>query len=395
MKKISRFLLMMMAATVIVTLGVLGSCKKMDDAKPDKQVVKPVDPQVVKDFEMKIGGSKYLDGDTAWCAPGIPVVFAIPNPPAGAFYTWNFCGTILTGSLTNIQTNINYTFSIPGNCTVTITQNLGGVITTKTLYVVISVNDPFVPPLYFLSSFHNTDGTYEYYWGVRKDRISDQTGTLFQIGDHTLWVKSFINISTTPTDSLIRFNFRTYNQVVKFNAGRGVTFSDVSGSIWKALGWPADNNYQPYLEDGVVRLNTYTPTIVAPGLVGDDGTSSRPLRITVDASGVAMFLQVSNNVAGSKEAPYVTYKIGTNAWSGNVPLTWFNGYGWTSAPIIPAGSIPAGGTIISVLFGATGGAGAMGGSIYYNPATTCLQFQVTSITCGPKIVYSVTPVVQR
>ncbi|MEI7620055.1 MAG: hypothetical protein WCJ57_00610 [Candidatus Falkowbacteria bacterium] len=381
MKKTRMFLMILVVIAIAAT-----SCKKYekDEIVPDS----PNNPvNTVSPFFLKVGNLKYANGDNIWCVPGVQNIFYIFAPTPGSYYTWNFCGTILTGSATNLQTNVSHLFATSDTCTVTITEMPANTSITVTVYA--ANTNPLVPPLYFLGSTQNTDGTYTYNWGVRKDRISDVTGTMFQIGDHTAWAMSYANISTTVPDSLIRFNFRAYNQMLKFNAGRGTTFSDVTGSIWAALAWPADNNYQMFLEDGVPQLATYSPTIVSPGLVGDN---AGPFRATITATDIALFFQVSNFVTGAKDSPYCNYKIGNGTWSGNIPMTWFNGYGWAQAPLIPVSLIPPGGIIVSIVYGATGGQAAMATSAYYVPSAGCLQFQITMVNKSFGGGYQISPV---
>jgi|GEM_PF-1535527 len=359
---------------LIVTMFAVVSCKKFDDVKPIPG--SHDNPVTTGGPTLKMGGGPktYSNGDSLWCVPGIQNVFSINNPTPGSYYTWDFCGTVFTGSLANPQTNIVYMFPTATTCVLTVTEMPSGAVSTYTIFA--ANTNPLVPPLYFLGSTQNLDGTWNYQWGVRKDRISDLVGTPFQIGDHTAWVQVFTNITTTPTDSLLRFNFNAYNQMLKFNAGRGTTFSDVTGSIWAALAWPADNNYQVYLEDGVVHLATYAPTIVSPGLVGDN---AGPFRMTIDVVNTSMYFQVSNFVAGLKTNPYCNYQIGTGAWSGNIATPWFNGYGWTAAPALSTPTIPNG-SIVSVVYGADGGQAPMATSMFYVPSAGCLQFQVVGVS---------------
>lgn len=368
----------------VVMMAFVSCNKDYEEMLPDQTTVD--NPTTVSPFFLKVGGAKYANGDSLWVQPGVQVIFNVNDSlaPAGTYYDWDFCGTSYPGSVTNPQVNISHVFPTATTCTVTITQHPSGNVVTVTVFV--AATNPLVQPLEFISSTQNTDGTYQYYFAVRKDRISDQTGTLFQIGDHTNWNQSFTNISTTPTDSMLRFNFRSYNQMLKFNAGRGSTFSEVVGSIYAALGWPNDNNYQVYLEDGVVHLATYTPTIVSPGAVGDN---AGPFRATVDAVNVSTFFQISNFVAGLKDNPYFNYRIGTGTWSGNIPLTWYNGYGWAAAPSVPVSAIPPGGAIVSIVYGAAGGQASMGTSAYYVPSEACIQFQVVQVNKSGSPVYEI------
>jgi len=367
MKKMKVFLMFL----VVMSIAIVSCKKDFNEVMPINHLnsIDPAGPI------LKMGGTKYVNGDTIWVVTNVQGVYYIDNPTPGSWYDWDFCGTVFTGSAANLQINITYLFTTTTTCVMTVTVMPAD--TTTTVTIMASPTNPLVQPLYFVSSSQNTDGTYSYLWKVRKDRISDLVGTPFQIGDHTAWLISTLNVSTTPADTFINFNYRAYNQMMKFNAGRGTTFSDVTGSTWAALAWPADNNYQVYLEDGVVHTATYAPTSVSPGLVGDN---AGPFRATVDAININTFFQVSNFVAGAKDNPYFNYQIGiTGTWSGNTPISWFNGYGWTFTPIIPIASVPPGGTVISMKYGADGGEANMATSAFYVPGPNCIQFQVTMI----------------
>lgn len=359
-------------ACVIALVIAFSGCKKLEEDLPgplnNNGNITPESP-----FQLKVMGLKYANGDTVYLQPDIAVLWYIDNPTAGSWYDWDFCGTTFNGATPDpINTNIAYTFTTTGPCTVTITEHPSMATITVTAYV--TLYNPLLEPLILEGSSQNLDGTWRYNLAIRKDRVSVSTGMPFHVGEHTMWALNY-GATTTPTDSLLHFNIDTYNQMFKFNGGLGTTWASVTPSYYQAPGAPVDNNFQVYFWEGTIQNSTYAPTIVSPGNIGD---AAGPVRFSIDALNVTCYFQISNFVTGSHASPYFSYRFNSGAYTANLPLTWVNGNGWATATI-PISSIPTGATI-SIVYGAAGGQANMTTSMFYVPSAAALQVQMGMIT---------------
>ena len=358
------------AMFIIGCFAAFNSCKKYE---AEDVVIKNTEnpPPTPGDLALRVGGAKFADGDTAYFQPGIPVIFYVENPTPGAYYTWDFCGNNYVGNVDTPQVNIIYTFPTEGECIITLTEMPAG--TSITITGTITTYNPNYEPLLLESSSQGTNGAWAYNLAVYKERISDTVGSCFQVGEHTSWSLVY-NATTTASDSLIHFTISTYNNMFKFNAGRGTTFASVTPSLYQAPGAPVDNTFQIYFYEGTINNSTFAPTIVSPGEIGDN---AGPMRMTVNTN-LNLYFEVKDFVSGLKTNPFFRYRLDNGSWSGNLPLTWYNGNGWTSAAPIPMSSIPDG-TIVSVIFGADGGAANMSTSMFWSASAACMKFQVGSL----------------